>query len=140
MGPDVYQQYQYSRVLDADPVELIGMLYRGAREAVGKARQHLRDGDVFARGRQISRAQEIVAELGGALQLEQGELASNLARLYDYMHRRLQEAHATSSSEALAEVEILIETLIDAWDQVQMAAQTGGPRNEEAAEHFSLAV
>ena len=41
--------YFESDVLSADPVELVRMLYRGAIDAVEKARQHLRQGDIAAR-------------------------------------------------------------------------------------------
>jgi flagellar protein FliS len=132
LQPNAYQQYQQSYVLDADPVELISMLYRAAADAVAKAREHLMAGDIFARGRQISRAQEIISELSQALKMEHGEVAANLARLYDYMQHRLHEAHAGPSVDAMDEVERLLVRLHDAWSQiVPHQGQAAAPADRE---------
>ena len=57
------ESYFEDGVLSADPVELVRMLYRGGIDAVEKARQHLREGDIAARSAQISRAGAIIAHL-----------------------------------------------------------------------------
>jgi len=57
------ETYFESGVLSADPIELIRMLYRGAVDAVEKARQHLREGDIAARSAQITKAGAIIAHL-----------------------------------------------------------------------------
>lgn len=139
MHPNAYQQYEQSYVLDADPVELISLLYRAAADAVAKAREHLMAGDIFARGRQISRAQQILAELSQALKMEHGDVAVNLARLYDYMQHRLHEAHAGPSVDAMDEVENLLRRLHEAWSQIVPDRAPSAPPTGAGSQRVSLA-
>jgi flagellar protein FliS len=121
------QAYLETEIMQADPLELVRLLYKGAIEAVGKAREHVRSGQISERSRQVSRAIEILAELSHSLNLEQGgSVAQNLAQLYDYMVRRLVDANAQQVEAPLEEVERLLGTLHEAWTQVseQAGAQT----------------
>ena len=114
-----YAAYQNSEVLEAGPVQLICLLYRAAREAAVRARQHHHRGAVFERGREISRAVELIAELAGCVDPGHGgDIAVNLIRLYDYMQHRLQQAHLEQSAEPLVEVETLLKTLETGWEQI----------------------
>lgn len=112
------EAYLESKILSADPVELIRILYQAALEAVGSARRHLAEGRVLARSREISRAHAILTELALAINYEAGgELARNLAELYDYMQRRLIEAHVHQSDPPLAEVASLLATVAEGWNR-----------------------
>lgn len=118
MALDARLAYIENEILQADPIRLIQLLYRGAIDAVGKARTHVREGDIPARSNQITKASNIVTELALSLDRDQGgELAVNLAELYDYIQRRLQDANFRQIEEPLAEVERLLTTLLEAWDQ-----------------------
>jgi flagellar protein FliS len=98
------------------------LLYQAGLDAVAKARGHLRAGEIRERSRQLSRAMEVLAELSGALDREKGgELALNLALLYDYMSRRLQEANAMQVEPPMIEVERLLNTMLEAWKQCPSA-------------------
>jgi flagellar protein FliS len=113
------QAYLEGDVLQADPLQLIQLLYRGALDAVARARRHLRQGEIKARSQQITRAIEILAELASSVDLERGgELARNLILLYDYMVAQLQQANFEQAEGPLVEVEKLLSTLADAWDQI----------------------
>jgi flagellar protein FliS len=125
-----------TEILAADPLRLVQLLYQAALQAVGHARSHLRRGEIRERSRQITRAMEALAELSGALDAEKGgEIAANLAHLYDYMSRRLQEANAMQVEPPLIEVERLLTTLLDAWKQCGPA-----PAPVEAATPHALAA
>ena len=65
MSNHANDQYLETRVMSASPVELVGMLYEAARQAVREARRHLAAGEIAARARQITRVVDIVAELAG---------------------------------------------------------------------------
>jgi flagellar biosynthetic protein FliS len=76
--------YLESRVLSAEPIELVRMLYQAAIDAVRNARRHLQAGDIAARSNSINKACAILAELQSSLDHERGaELASRLDSLYD---------------------------------------------------------
>jgi flagellar protein FliS len=110
------ETYFESGVLSADPIELIRMLYRGAVDAVEKARQHLREGDIAARSAQITKAGAIIAHLTFSVNRDvDPALGSNLVELYDYMQRRLLRANLDQADPPLAEVSQLLSTLLEGW-------------------------
>ena len=116
-GHDAYLE---SRVMTADPLELVNLLYQACTQAVREARYHLAEGRIVERSREINKAFEIVTELGAALDHERGgEISQRLALLYDYMQRRLLEANMQQSDAPLADVLGLLSTLSEAWAGVR---------------------
>jgi len=108
--------YLESRVLTADPMELIRMLYGHALFLVADARFSLAHGDIAARSKSISRTIAILSELDGSLDHEVGgSISRNLAELYHYMRQRLLTANLQQKDAPLAEVESLLKTLGEAW-------------------------
>ena len=125
MPYEAHEAYLESAVLSADPLELIRILYRAALEAVGNARRCLAEGDIPGRSREITRAHAILSELTMSLNHEAGgEIARNLAELYDYMQRRLLEAHLTQRDELLTEVASLLATLLEGWRNCRPDTET----------------
>ena len=79
----------------------------------------MRSGDIAARSREITKAQEIVLELSAAVDTSQSrEIGGRLLALYDYMQRRLMEANSKQKDAPLAEVDNLLRTLQEAWREV----------------------
>jgi flagellar protein FliS len=112
-GHDAYLE---SRVMTADPMELVNLLYQACTQAVREARLHLAEGRIAERSRQINKACEIVIELATALDHQRGgEISQRLALLYDYIQQRLLEANMQQSDAPLADVLGLLSTLGEAW-------------------------
>ncbi len=89
-----YQSYFEDELLEASPLTLVLMLYRGALDAIARARRHLRAGDIRARSRAIAKAMAIVTELSLSLNRQEGgELSRNLAGLYGYARKLLIQAN-----------------------------------------------
>lgn len=127
--------YLESRILSAGPMELVRMLYQTAAGSVRDARRHLEAGDVLARSRAISKASQVLLELTASLDFERGgEIAPRLARLYDYMLRRLTDANFRQADAPLAEVLALLATLSEGWDSIQ--SQPAASRPAEAGERW----
>ncbi|HXE64339.1 MAG TPA: flagellar export chaperone FliS [Bryobacteraceae bacterium] len=117
------QAYLETRILSADPVELVSILYEYAAMSVQDARESLAAKDVPGRARAVTKAIAIVGELEGSLNREQGgEIAANLGRLYPYMRDRLTQANITQTDEPLAEVEALLKTLGEGWKEIAGSA------------------
>ncbi|MGA2136242.1 MAG: flagellar export chaperone FliS [Bryobacteraceae bacterium] len=115
--PNAYAEYLESQVLSADPVELVRLLYRAAVEATRRARCHLAAGQIAERSRQISKTHAILTQLSLSLDHSRGQTVSHsLAELYDYMQRRLIEANARQIEAPLVEVESLLATLLEGWE------------------------
>jgi flagellar protein FliS len=116
--------YLEGRVLSADPLELVRLLYQAALGAVAEARRFLADGKIAERSREISRATATLIELTAALDRQRGgEIGSRLAALYEYMVHRLLDANMTQSDEPLAEVSSLLATLAEGWAGIRQPAE-----------------
>lgn len=113
-------------VSQADPHQLVTLLFDGLLQNVGAARVALQRGDIAAKGEKINKAVRIIDEaLKPALNLAQGgDLAANLNGLYGYCSLRLTEANLRNEDAALADVIRVIEPLADGWKQIggQVAA------------------
>jgi flagellar protein FliS len=116
-GHDAYLE---SRVLAADPVELVSLLYQACTQAVREARCYLAAGQIAERSREINKACAIVIELATSLDHDRGgQISQRLALLYDYMERRLLQANMQQSDAPLADVLGLLTTLSEAWAGVR---------------------
>lgn len=108
-----------SGVSGARPIDLVVMVYEGAIEAIGRAATEMRAGEIDAKNRTITRAIRIIDEgLRAPLDLRAGEIAGNLADLYDYMTRRLLQGSARNDAAMLDEVRGLLLELKSAWDEI----------------------
>ncbi|MGA2038089.1 MAG: flagellar export chaperone FliS [Bryobacteraceae bacterium] len=120
MWHNAHDAYLESRVLSADPVELIRLLYQTGVSAVQDARRYLADGKIMERSKAITKAGQVLIQLIAALDHERGgELSRRLAALYDYMLHRLTEANFRQRDEPLAEVLSLLATLAEGWEGVR---------------------
>jgi flagellar protein FliS len=119
MAANLPNPYLQAEILSADPVKLVQLLYRGAIDNVVTARRHLAAGEIRQRSKCITKAWEILLELIRSLDHSHGgDLSKNLASLYTYMQQRLMEANSQQSDRQLQEVETLLTTLLDGWQQV----------------------
>jgi flagellar protein FliS len=128
MRQNFYRNYMETEILNADPVKLVCLLYRGAIERVCEARQCLRRGDIAGRARAITKATAILNELMLSLNREKGgEIARSLVELYDYIVRCLNDANFRQADGPLAEAEQLLNTLVGAWEEsCQVVGGTAG--------------
>ncbi|MGM3175849.1 flagellar export chaperone FliS [Dickeya lacustris] len=109
-----------SAVMSASPHQLIVMLFDGAKSALVRARILIEQGDIINKGNSLSKAIDIISnglQLGLDMQ-NGGELAENLSDLYDYMIRRLLYANIHNDINAIAEVEVLLDNIADAWKKI----------------------
>ena len=114
--------YEENRILTASPIGLVKILYTAAARAVQTARKHLGAGDIAARSREITKAQELILELASSVNPAKApELSERLLALYDYMQARLIEANMEQKDEPLAVVDSLLRTLQEAWSQLEEA-------------------
>jgi len=120
----MWEAYLDTKVLSADPLELVHILYEHTETMVVDARRYLAEGNIAARGRSISRAMAAIEELDRSLdRVTGGSMARNLAALYQYMRSRLVTANLRQEDAPLAEVESLLKTLGEAWKAIRPAAQ-----------------
>lgn len=107
-------------VAAASPHKLIVMLFEGALVAVSTGLQHMKAGNIPAKGAAISKAILIIdSGLRAALDKKAGgEIAESLDSLYEYMGNRLLMANLKNQPEILEEVHRLLSELKGAWDAI----------------------
>jgi len=114
-----YQQYRATRVETAGSVDLIVMLYQGAVRFIRLGLDALEQRDLDTTHKHLVRAQEIVVELQGSLNYEAGgEIAPQLASLYDYCYRQLVTANVKKDPAPAREVIGILRDLGTAWQQI----------------------
>ncbi len=129
-----YASFNEDELLDASPLKLVQLLYRGALDAIASARRFVRLGDIRARARAINKAMAIVTELALCLNAEQGgELTGNLARVYGYVQKLLIQANFEQREEPLEEAERLLSTLAEAWASLTLERPANQPAASSAA-------
>lgn len=130
-GSQAYAQVGLeSSVMSASPHQLIVLLFDGARSALVRARILLQQNDIEGKGNALSKAIDIITNgLKAGLDVEKGgELAENLAALYDYMTQRLMIANLHNDVKVIEEVETLLSSISDAWREISpthQAVQSG---------------
>ncbi len=138
--------YYEQMILNADPLELVNLIYKRAISCVIDAREHLERKRIVERSKAIMRAYASIEQLILALRPEAApELCGRLHSLYAHMQQRLLDANMQQADQPLAEVLGLLTTLAEGWSGVadQMArpadaageAKTGPwPKTRQATE------
>jgi flagellar protein FliS len=121
-------------VYSARPVELVVMLYDGAIQSLVQANALIQRGDIQAKAQQIIRATNIISELSGVLDLEQGEVAQNLDGIYGYARKQLISANLRNDQRKINEVVNLLKELRSAWQELAQR-QNESDRSVRVASH-----
>jgi flagellar protein FliS len=139
MIPNPYLKHVDEQILSTDPVGLVQLLYRRLNEKISEARRAVRANDIQSRSLAVSAAVEILGELSHSLDFEAGgEIAARLAALYEYMVHRLIEANFHQADGPLAEVQSLVETLLEAWSGIRLTTEAPEPPDARAGEECAF--
>ncbi len=106
-----------------DGVQIVSMLYDGAINFIGKAKEKLDIGDSSGRSLYIKKATDIVKELSGSLNMDTGEIAVNLRSLYDFVLDSLAKADLQNNRDALSDAEKVIDIIRSSWQEMQEAGK-----------------
>jgi flagellar protein FliS len=121
--------YTRVNVETASQGKLIVMLFNGAIKRAEEAKRQLVRGNRQEAHNNLIRAQDIVAELRGALNMKAGELAHNLDRIYEYFQHLLITANVRKDAEPIDQAVELMTTMRDAWAELfQSLAREEDPR------------
>lgn len=109
-----------SEVLSASPHRLIALLFDCADRKMRAAGLHMQAGRIARKGEEISKTLDIVNNgLLAALDMERGgDMAEQLASIYDYVATRLMQANARNDIEALEEARTLLNDIGSAWREI----------------------
>ena len=110
-------RYLAERVTTARPEQLIKMLLDRAIAELQLAEEVLTTGDRIGASPHLRRAQDIVGELRCSLDLEVGDIAVQLDRLYGFAYGELIEAGLDGRADHVTGVVSVLEPVRDAWNQ-----------------------
>ena len=122
---DQYRQVNtVTAVSQADPHQLVMLLFDGAIAAILQARHALTTGDTATKIATVSKAMRIIDEGLKASVESHGDpsLGENLRSLYEHMVSRLFLANLHNSDVPLAEVARLLADLRSAWAEIAPVA------------------
>lgn len=131
--------YRSTQVQTASPEQILVMLYDGAIRFLNQAVAAMESGDRAVKIKNIDKTLAIIAELSATLNHEiGGEIAANLAALYDFMMREITRANVKNDAKVLTPVLNILNELRDAW--VQAADIVRKERAGQQTEQRSVAV
>jgi flagellar protein FliS len=135
MSATPYHRYQQVQVEGADEGALVLMLYDGALRFLEKGHKAMVEKDYHKAYMEIIRVERILNELMSCLNLEAGEIAHNLMRLYEFMEWRLILANKDKDPNGVLEVSKLLGSLRDAWVEaarIEREKKAKGSKSEKS--------
>lgn len=123
--PDVYAQYNNSKVLTASPAELTLMLYDGAIKFCNVAIVAVEQRDIPKAHNNIMKVQRIIDYLRKTLDMKY-PVAQDFENIYVYLSRRLVQANLKKDKEILEEINGHLHSVRDTWKEVMRINQVKG--------------
>ena len=114
-GIDSYRQ---TEIQSRSPLELVVMLYDGAIRFLRQSAEHMRAGDRERARERMRRAEAVIDELNGTLDMTYGEVAERLRAIYLFSKRRLIRANLDFDPAKVDGVARMLAELRDAFAQV----------------------
>lgn len=122
-----YDAYKRVNVETASQGKLIVMLFNGAIQRAEEAKRQLEKQDTQSAHKNLLRAQDILSELRGALDMGAGEVAANLDRSYEYFHHLLVTANIRKDIKPIDDCVGLMVSMRDTWEEVFLKSAQEGP-------------
>ena len=120
------RDYRSTQILSSRPERLILLLYDGAIKFIHQGQQALEKEQLEQAHNSLIRAQNILVELMGSLNFEKGgEIASNLFRIYEFMHYTLVQANIKKKPEPLGRICEQLKQLRESWFQALKNEESG---------------
>lgn len=132
------KNYLRNAVEGASNGTILVMLFDGLVKFINLSIKHVDAGNIQEAHNYIIRSQDIIYELLSSLDRDAGgDMADNLASLYDYSIRKLEKANIEKKSSHLKDVLDIIQPLRTTWKQVveqeEAAANSNTPPTKTTA-------
>lgn len=128
--------YKKTSVETASKEQILLMLYQAAIKNCKKAIEAIEQKNIAKKGEYIGKMQDIVVELSNSLDFEVGgDVAKELASLYDYVLYSSTQANIKFDKTHLEGCLRVLNTLYDGWTEAikSIKAQTPTPNGSKSA-------
>lgn len=110
------------------------MLYDGALRFMEEGKRAMNEKDLETQNTKLQRAQRIVAELMGSLNLKVGgEVTENLLKLYTFVMNELVEANVTDDPKKIDNAMKVMSELRESWVEIEKMTKTNPELLQSAA-------
>ncbi len=125
--------YKKTSVETASKEQILLMLYQAAIKNCKKAIEAIEQKNLAKKGEYIGKMQDIIVELSNSLDFEVGgEVAKELASLYDYILYSSTQANIKIEKSHLEGCLKVLNTLYDGWTEAIKNLKTTNPANKSA--------
>lgn len=118
MQTSAYRNYQKQEVEGATKGKIVVLLFEGTIKFLRIACKNIDEKNVQESHNNIIKAENILYELMSTLNMDAGEIAENLMKLYDFMIWQLIEANRDKDKNKINSVIELLTPLKDAWKEI----------------------
>ena len=127
-------EYRKNAALGASPVQLIVMLYDGALRFMEEGKRAIADKNYEVQNHKLQRAQKIVMELMGSLDMQKGgEISRNLLALYTFVLNELVEANIKDDPTKVENAMKTMSELRESWAEIEKMSRTNPELLQNAA-------
>ena len=120
MKPQKAESYKKMQIQTANPATLILMLFDRAIVLLDRAKNEILEKQYEEKGYSLTKANEIIAELLGALDMEKGgEIASSLSRLYNFVMHEIIDADKNKNTNAIDNAKRIVSELRESWISIK---------------------
>jgi len=122
-----FARYQQTAVRTADRGDLLILTYEALLRWLGRAEEAIAARNVVDAHQALMNSQDLVLNLVSSLDFEKGgEVARNLASLYEFIARQLVQANVEKDAALIASIRELVAPLLDAWRTAVPTARKEG--------------
>jgi flagellar secretion chaperone FliS len=127
-------EYRKGAVNGASPLQLVIMLYDGALRFMAATKHAMAQKDYDAQNVNSQKAQRIIMELMGCLDMQQGaEIAQNLLAIYTFVLNTLVEANIKDDPKSIDACAKILSDLRESWVALDASTRTTGGEESLAA-------
>ena len=112
-----HEAYRKVDVETASQGKLIVMLFNGAIQRAEEAKRQMQKRNTASAHNNLIRAQDIIAELRGALNMQAGEIARNLDRIYEYFQHSLIQANVRKDCDLIDHCIEMMSAMRTTWEE-----------------------
>ncbi len=112
------QAYKEAAILTASPEQLVVMLYDGAIRFLRQGEMAMREGMIAQTNDRLQRAEAIIDELLGTLNMDAGDISVRLQSIYVFCRKLLMEARVERDPAKVGQVVTFLTELREAWAQI----------------------